>query len=129
MIAGEELPYKLPTGRDADGKPFARVIVTRVGRTFMSMGRPVLMIDDNEPVTGKRIRPAKDHKIGEALVQFRGFLAEYSRQVLKAKPQVEALTAEAKAERAQAERLRQEQRRKAKNDRRAELRMSKGQTT
>ena len=83
LVPGEELPYKLPTGKDKNGIPFTVVLVQRWGRTFLSSGKPVLMLVDNPPPKEKHIKikkAKKDHGIRNALEQFRRFMGEYVRQ-------------------------------------------------
>lgn len=87
LVPGEELPMQLPNGtriitvKGVDVE-VARtvVIVSRRGRLFMVDGVPTLMIEDNaEKVALGKAK--KDHKIGDALNDFRKFMAEYTRQV------------------------------------------------
>ena len=95
LIPGEELPKKLPPKA-------TRVLVTRLGRTFIVAGKPVLMIEDNVQLPALP-KAKKDHKIGDALNEFRIFMAEFNRQVLVERDRRLALRPSVEARRAQSE--------------------------
>jgi hypothetical protein len=84
LVPGEERPYQLPTGNDRRGNPLVAVIVQRWGRTFISGGKPVLLIVDNPPkkeTYQKKKKVERDHGTKNALAQFRRFMGEQNKQL------------------------------------------------
>lgn len=104
FVPGEELPKKLPI--NTNERTHTRVFVQRWGRTFVVAGKPVLLIEDNAPKVALP-KAEKDHKIGDALVEFRIFMAEFNKQVrlerekrLAVRPSLEARRAQSEADKA-----------------------------
>jgi len=91
LVPGEELPYVLPVGKDAKGIALTVVLVARWGRTFLSSGKPVLLIVDNPPPKEphKKIKKVKQKNVAEgvkdALADFRRFLGGRAREVHQAR--------------------------------------------
>ena len=53
FVPGEELPYILAPGTNANGEPRTQVHVQRWGRRFIVDGKPMLEIEDNPPKDGE----------------------------------------------------------------------------
>lgn len=116
LVPGEERPMQVPSGLDADSRPFTKVIVQRWGRTFVVQGRPVLMIEDNAP--RKKIAKKREHEKFTVL-DFRLLIGKSA----KKKTESTTLTDEEKAKQRAAEHERQARMRQEKELKRARARM------